>query len=515
VTTKNSEYSGTGIEDKTARNSSELIVLSGPARAATSATKVPHNDMLKSPKLNAQCNGSVNVGKSSSVQGSTGDEQAKSLPNGHLSPIQALSLGSSSISSNRNEDSRSGRRKPTQVHIPRTALERIKRITVASPDIVKVEDAEFSVVNKEKLRNFTRILASTKDQIELFGKELPLCRVSLVDVREGQAAPATYLCIQGLRYAADIKRIHAAMSHKRYKQLYDPLKLCYETSELVQVAFPEAEASPSSQSSQNSASRPNSGFLPSFLSATPEPREANAEIQTFYQYLPVLDGKTYCGALSRTSVYGQTSMATLGGLVRLDGRTYLMTCQHGFWKPSPTTAQSLSDTLVDSDILPNAEGPLVFCSGGLPDIPEAFDQSDLSSVENRSANLGASSSLDWNDLSIGGGIRNGREWCLIPLEDHSILPNFIVKSSTKKGKNVGDLEIYYLDDIAEPDPGNTSYIVTGSQMGCSGIVSANTSFMVGGGMNGLLEVWTINLDEDQRRTTHNYSFILYVPLNVP
>ncbi|KAI3327595.1 hypothetical protein HD806DRAFT_483329 [Xylariaceae sp. AK1471] len=508
VSTKNSENPGAGVEHKTARSNSGLTVLSGPARTPTSAAKVPHDDILKSSKLNTLFNGDVNVGEGTSVQGSAGNEKSKSLPTGQPFPIQATKLASesSSISSKEKEYLRSARWKPAQVLIPRTALERIKRIKVAGLDIVKVEDAEFSAVNKEKLRNFTRFLASTKDQIELFGKELPLCRVSLVDVREGQAAPATYLCIQGLKHAADITRIHTAMSHKRYKKLYDPLKLCYETSELAHVTFSEAEASRSSQSSQNSTSRPNSNFLPSFPSAIPEYGgvstftplvEVNASMQTFYQYLPVLDNKTYCGALSRTSIYGQTSMATLGGLVEVDGRTYLMTCQHGFWKPSPTTVQSLSDTLMDSDILPNSEGPLVFCSGDLPNGSEAIDRPDLSSVKTRLANLRTSSFLNWNDLSIGGAIRNGREWCLIPMEDYAILPNFIEKSSTKKGKEVEDLEICYLDDIAEPFPGNTSYIVTGSQMGCSGIVSANTSFMVGGGIDGFLEVWTINLDDDE------------------
>ncbi|TGJ87576.1 hypothetical protein E0Z10_g1238 [Xylaria hypoxylon] len=492
-------------EDRAVRRNSKREVMFGSMKELMSSATSPDEDTVRCPKPDAQSVSDVEVGEGSSTKTSTFDRQTQS------SFPEQFCLGQTSDSASwcsgipfkGRESIRSTRWKPDHVHIPRTGWERLRNITLAGPTTLKIEDVEFSAASKERLRNFSEIMASTKGQIELFGKELPLCRASLVQIRERKAMPATYICIQGLKNAADITRIHAAMSHERYKQLYSPLKLCYETSDLVYVTFPEIK---SSQPSQPPVSRPGTSSSPNDLNTIPEPPEASAftrpvELEShtmgFYQYLPMLDGKTYCGALCRTSVDGRYFVSTLGGLIEVNGRTYLMTCHHGFRESHTETSSLLSDTLVGSEFCSPSEGPPVFCSGDLPDGPEGVDHPEGSKTESRLATLEVSNTPKWYNLSIGGAIKMGPEWVLIPTEDGSILPNIFEKLSTKKGKSVSEPEIHYIDDIAEPHPGHISYIVTSSQMGCSGVVSANTSFMMGGGMQGMLEVWTVNLDEGQ------------------
>ncbi|KAI1116282.1 hypothetical protein F5Y14DRAFT_439998 [Nemania sp. NC0429] len=427
--------------------------------------------------------GQTSLHKTDSARGDSGvadEDQVRSTPTirGTSSQPLKLSSGSSTIQSKRQEPLGYTRWKPTQVHIPRSKLDRLRRLRIASPTTVKVEDAEFSAAGKEKLRVFSSILASKKDQIELFGKELPLCRVCLVQVREGESPPFPYICVQGLNNAADITRIHSAMSHKRYKPLYDPLKLCYDTSDISHVANLDVGTSQASQD----------------ITIEPQGYEDMQTADT-YQYKPITGDKTYCGALSRTTINDQTYRSTFGGLVEVDGMIYLMTCQHSVSDTASETIPSLSDTLAESEVPPDSEGPLVFCSGDLLNGPDS--QPETSRAADRPPSLGSPYGVDWKDLSVGGAVRKGREWILIPLEDHYILPNLIEMASTKKGKGVGDLEIHYLDETSDPQPGSPSYIITGSTTSTSGVVSAGTSFIIGAGTDGVLGVWTILLDNSR------------------
>ncbi|RWA11837.1 hypothetical protein EKO27_g3286 [Xylaria grammica] len=486
---------------------SNIVELSSidPCFELTSGTSAPDGGTVRSSTLDAPCASGIDVGdvgEGSSIKGVTYDRQTKSnsieqSPLDHTSnPIS----GSPGVPLRGKDSIRSTSWKPDQVHIPRTRWERLRNITVAGPTTLKIEDVEFSPASREKLRNFAQILASTKGQIELFGKELPLCRASLVQVKEGEAMPATYICIQGLKNAADITRIHSAMSHGRYKRLYSPLKLCYETSDLVHVTSSRSEWPGYLQSSASTRST-----NPSVYSFTPKPPkistigsmgEPQSYVPTSYQYLPTPDGGTYCGALARTYVNGRHFVSTLGGSVRVNGRTYLMTCHHGFQRPPTEASCSLSDTTVGDDASLPAEAPLVFCSGDLLDDTEDMDHHEASTPKGRLANL-VSSPPKWADLSIVGQIRTGQEWVLIPMEDISILPNLMKKPRPEAVEDIEEPEIYYLDDIAKPRPGNLSYIMTSSRKGCTGFLSANTSFILGGGMSNMLEIWTMNLDEGQ------------------
>lgn len=489
------------IESKGALNGSPsstvLPVSVTPATPSSSDFGIGQPNLYKADS--AQDDSGVDVGEDSGALKDINEDQVQSIPTiqGSSSQPPELSSGSSTILFQGTEPLGYARSKPTKVHIPRSKLDRLRKLKIGSPSTVNIEDVEFSAVNKEKLRNFSRILASKKDQIELFGKELPLCRVYLGQVREDERPSVPYICVQGLNNAADITRIHSAMSHKRYKPLYDPLRLCYETSYISHVWNRDTEES---QASQHITIEDGYGAM-----------------QTLYQYKPATGDKTYCGAISRTVFNHRTCLSTFGGLVEVDGMTYLMTCQHSISDTSSATIPSLPDTLSESDVPFGSEGPLVFCLGDLPSGLDGPGQPDAPRTADMPTSPVSSNSSDWKNLSVSGPIRKGREWSLIPIADHYILPNLVEKLSTEKGKSVSDLEIHYLDETSDPRPGSASYIVTGSTSGSSGIVSTNTSFIIGGGTDGLLEVWTILLDKDESKSLvfiydiysgHNVEFLV-------
>lgn len=388
--------------------------------------------------------------------------------------------------------------KPSQVYVPpRNKLEILRTLRIAGSATMKIEDLEESPTDKDKLRTFLRILSSKNHQIELFGKELPLCKASLVGVREDGARATTYICIHGFRNAADITRFHSAMSHKRYRQLYDPLKLCYDTEQ-----FGSKSGSADSELVKQDPLGPASFVLSPIPELTEAPRpESSTEkdtTQTFYHYKPVAEDRTYCGALFRRTV-GRPCVATLGGLVVIDGMTYIMSCQHGFTENSTPTMRSLADTLVETDLPDDVEGPLVFSLGSVPDGPGDLPELDATPAQDADPSSAQDSNAEWKALPISGAIIYGPEWCLIPIERDAILPNFVERSRTEKDKDSKEPEIHYLEKISEPRASSPVLIITSSNTECSGVVSPKTSFIFGGGTaEEPLEVWTVLLKEGQR-----------------
>lgn len=413
--------------------------------------------------------------------------------------------------------------KTIPIHIPRSRLDRLRKIRVANSETIKDENVEFSPANHEKLRNFLRVLSGKKEQIKLFDRELPLCRTFLVQVTEGSASPVPYICVQGLRNTTDIRRFHAVMSDKRYRPLYNPLKLCYDMSGISHVGYSESETSQSSEYTTLGAEpgvlSPTFGldFLsppPNFELLLPGPKpkqlaELNGQIQTFHQYRRAAGDKTYCGALSRTSIHGRPWVSTFGGLVEVNGMMCLISCQHGLVSAPENSVPLTTDRLVHNDIPLDVEGPLVFSSEDLPDGSTTLDglhasdsldgpsSSDSSPTIDTHRSTVQETGVEWEDLPVAGAIRTGREWCLVPIEEHSILPNFVERLKSKKGKYIGDPEIHYIEEACEPYAGCTAYINTGMGGEFSGTLSANVSFLVGGGTEGFLEAWTMLFDKDQ------------------
>ncbi|KAK4033887.1 hypothetical protein C8A01DRAFT_39656 [Parachaetomium inaequale] len=384
-----------------------------------------------------------------------------------------------------------------RVHVPLSRLERVKKVLLAGSDTIRAEEVEQSATNQERLRKFAMHLASPRDQIELFGSQLPQCRPFLVQVTEAGGEPDNYICIQGLRNQTEITRFHKVMSQRRYSQIYKPLKLCYDASRFSKVGRPDDEETPEPPRLESSLHKPF--LMPTTLSdGMAAWRTTEAEgLETLYQYLPVLDNKTYCRALYRTLVQGRPWFSTIGGLVEVDGAAHVLSCEHVRSSPSPTTLEWTSDALAEEDFDEDVEGPLVFGELGSEAVKGSGHDDEPYTTETLDA-LAKGKNRDWESLPVAGAGQEGPEWCIIPLEGSAILPNFVEKPSARKGKGTGHLERYYLEQASEPRGGCPAWVVTGSapEHEHTGSLLANPSYIIGGG-SGMLEVWTVRLEHDQ------------------
>ncbi|KAF7537760.1 hypothetical protein G7054_g3496 [Neopestalotiopsis clavispora] len=239
------------------------------------------------------------------------------------------------------------------------------------------------------------------------------------------------------------------------------------------------------------------------LSPIMEPLESDfgGALQSFHLYHPISNDETYCGALFQTLVDGKPWVSTLGGVVEVGDSMYIMTCQHAPSRLSGSTTNvpSFVDTLLDEENKKSSSlqsafqkdtgKPLVFLTDDfsegmdLPQIPEEEDVTDRITEE-------------WKQLSLDGVITVGSEWSLLPVQSHSLLPNFI-EESIEDSRNLNKRERHYLDQISEPRGGHPALIATNSDSHPTGIVLANSSFIVAGGTDGLIEVWTVMLDNGQ------------------
>jgi hypothetical protein len=270
------------------------------------------------------------------------------------------------------------------------------------------------------------------------------------------------------------------MCKSRYKQLYHPLKLCYDTSRLSKVAEPD-EAS--SQDSDLTNYKPFTSLLGAATAA-----------ETFYQYLPILSSKTYCGVLYRTLVRGHPWLSTIGGLIEINSAIYALTCEHAVSRSTPVTGPSVSETLVEGDFGEDVNEALVF--GEPLEDAGAIDTDERARGVDMLTSLARDQGVDWENLPIAGAAREGPEWCLVPLEGNSVLPNFVERPSAVKGKGTGDPERYYLEESSEPRAGCPAWVVTASAPGYIGEVHFNPSYIIGAG-SGLIESWTVGLEQDQ------------------
>jgi hypothetical protein len=210
-------------------------------------------------------------------------------------------------------------------------------------------------------------------------------------------------------------------------------------------------------------------------------------------------------------VNGKPWISTLGGMIELDDRTYIMGCQHISSRHSDTTTNvtSLADTLFEEQgkegtslqdtSLEDTEKPLVFVTDDfaegldLPQIPEIDDV--LPSID-----------IEWKHLNIEGAITVGSEWCLLPVRSGSLLPNF-VEVTAKSNNDLDQRKRHYLDQVSEPQGGHSACIATGTDSPPSGIVLGNSSFIVAGGTDGLMEVWTVALDDGRGRISLSQVYV--------
>ncbi|KAI4595357.1 hypothetical protein KJ359_007032 [Pestalotiopsis sp. 9143b] len=280
------------------------------------------------------------------------------------------------------------------------------------------------------------------------------------------------------------------MSQERYRPLYHPLKLCYDTTRLSKVGSTDSPGLGSWKGV------PTGALTPIVEPDEHEPSDTATDgLQSFHIYQPVNGDETYCGALFQTLVNGKAWTSTLGGMIEIDGSLYIMSCQHTPMDSMQAyNSPSSAETLLERDFADEVEEALVFTRDGFDDDTDAL-QASLSDQSQELDNLFVNNGT-WKHLSLSGPIKTGSEWCLLPVTSHSTLPNFIAGSAKKRG-TIDETVRNYLEQIAEPQGGNPALIGTGVGPHPSGIVLGGSSFILGGGGDGLTEVWTVVLDDDE------------------
>ncbi|KAI0141976.1 hypothetical protein BJ166DRAFT_597347 [Pestalotiopsis sp. NC0098] len=405
----------------------------------------------------------------------------------------ATSASTISASAKGKEPMRRNPFRSLNVHVPRSKRERLLQVRIATPDVLKAElvDVEHSTVDRERLASFCKVLSSKKHRLELFGREMPLSRFSLVQVTEGSSPPSNYICVHGLSTQNDITKFHTVMSQERYRPLYLPLKLCYDTARLSKVGSTD----PPGLDSWEGA--PTAALTPIVEPNEDEPSDTAANgLQSFHIYQPVHGDETYCGALFQTLVDGKPWTSTLGGMIDIAGSLYIMSCRHNPTESIETyNSPSSAETLLEKGFADDLEEALVFTRDDFDDGTNAFQASN-SGQSQELGNDPFAHDRTWKHLNLPGSIKTGPEWCLLPVTSHSMLPNFVTISAKKRG-TVDETVRKYLEQIAEPLGGRPALIGTGVGPHPSGTVLGGSSFILGGGSDGLIEVWTVLLDKDE------------------
>ena len=189
------------------------------------------------------------------------------------------------------------------VEIRFTIKERLERLEFASKLSLKADNsADFTEEEIRKLRQLTAEY-TLRRQTWFRGKRSPTIGFQLVALRrsppEGgsddvdSAGPSagTGIVIKGLPSESDIREFHKVMSKTIIRDLYSPLRLCYDTA-LIQ--------------------RPSTFVVEHYVYGRPEPFE------------------TLCGThiITRRRQDDTQWASTLGGLIEVDGSLFAITTSH-------------------------------------------------------------------------------------------------------------------------------------------------------------------------------------------
>ncbi|RYP20573.1 hypothetical protein DL765_002730 [Monosporascus sp. GIB2] len=283
---------------------------------------------------------------------------------------------------------------PVDVEQRLTPMERLRSLTLASSLSLRAdESADFDPASQNIYAAFMTFLDDPQRLRELIRDwDPPDFWPYLVDVDDGGDPPkslGTYICIRGLTSDRDIVRFHSAMSQKRIRSRYYPLKLCYERRAVEDMYAARDMLS-----------------APVHLIGSPR------------------DERTACGRLLRTERDGSSWISTIGGIVKVAGDFYVMTSSsHG--RASTSSKQrnpdrddkpsSSDNTLVVGDFGDfddDVEPALVFeeKSGGKEPVPVPAMQ--------RLDDLETECPLPSN------GFEGTRHWRLLPAAQILRLPNY-------------------------------------------------------------------------------------------
>jgi hypothetical protein len=392
------------------------------------------------------------------------------------------------------------------VQIRLSKRERLKQLRLTSKENVGAEDFKWTEEETIKLRTFSEFVNPIKAQINLFGKQLPMCRHSLVNI---QLTPVDdrvkHICIEGLSREEDIVCFHAVMSQRRYRKLYEPWKLCYEASKLVKAAAVDLGAGESSAEKHQQHS--------------------------------------ICGApvMAMNKDGAALWFSTAGGLVQItyQGKegVYAMTSSHrpDFAPPADSLSSlnaSWADTVVDDDLPEDVESPLVFLSEKHADEEDDGIQQDSILESARRDAIWDNFRQNWgfhqpntitpsevyyilglqgngqSELSISFNSRptvmkdalEGPHCLFIPVDQEFCQTNFVtIEVGNSMGRLTGARR-RYVTGIGDDPSGRPVFISTGFSGACTGNIAMNPSFVTGMG-DEVTEVWTVDLDDGNSKNS--------------
>ncbi|KAI1258455.1 hypothetical protein F5Y18DRAFT_444569 [Xylariaceae sp. FL1019] len=327
-------------------------------------------------------------------------------------------------------------------------LERLKTMTTATSLKLKADyTIRATPEDQSKYKRLMEFLEAESRQL-FGGQQFPDFTLNLVTIKDQSdrfCNGETFLCVRGLSSNDEITRFHAVISQKTVRIYYSPLRLCYDRSEVEHAS-------------------------------TQDSRQYHVKAEH--------NRLTLCGATLRTEQAGVSWTATVGGLIEIDNRCYMLTASdHGLSRPQPPAEENLSSiaTLGDNDFDDDVTSALV-----LQDEEKAVMESEALAVEKPLSSATESipevPDVDWQLVQV-----HEKGWLPNQIPAQKPQPNSLQLSSDERQLWSGYITEYQPLLNASP-----ALIITGHSGLVPGFVIAVPSYLMS--KNKVREVWAIQLD---------------------
>jgi hypothetical protein len=362
------------------------------------------------------------------------------------------------------------------VQLPLPMRERLKSWNLSSSlHLIADENAEFQSADFERLKQFIHFL--DENCPALFHGRLArnLC-FTLVAISPsstlGSSTSSPYICVKGLMKESEITSVHTVLSQRSVRAHYKPLRLCYDKS-LVETAA------------------------------------SGATYQTNTSEVP----ETLCGTLLRTEQRGKgVWMSTIGGIIEIDGKFFVMTTSHHpstadttsdesvEGSMSETEDSSVADTLVEKNSLDaDIEPALIIDTWKEQERPDDVVDSATTEPLQFTEPPRPTNPFFWPDFAPET-VAEGSDWRILVVEEKLQLPNSIPFQQRSEGNSQqqqtsarAQTHRRYLEAYPTEPSRRPVCIMAGISGLCSGLLSSNVSFLTLRGERSRA-VWSVKLD---------------------